>query len=98
MPWLRIDLDRELLLPGYSKKSPEALGTHVAEKYIRQVNFYRGRTVFVSAAALKPSMSLCCCAALKTHLTDVLFGDMSSPEALGDPLRPRARSPSLGLN
>ena len=56
--------------------------THVAEKYVRQVNFYRGRTVFVSAAALKQSMSLCCCTALKTHLTDVLFGDMSTQPPL----------------
>ena len=53
------------------------MGTHVAEKYVRQVNFYRGSTIFVSVAALKPSMSLCCCTALKIHLTDVLFGDMS---------------------
>ena len=48
---------------------PRTVRTHVAEKYVRQVNFYRGSTMFVSAAALKPSMSLCCCAALKTHLT-----------------------------
>ena len=41
------------------------------------MNFYRGSIIFVSAAVLEPSMSLCCCAALKTHLTDVLFGDMS---------------------
>ena len=38
--------------------------THVAEKYVGQVNFYRGSTIFVSAAALKPSMTLCCCTAL----------------------------------
>ena len=47
------------------------------EKYVRQVNFYRGSIIFVSAV-LEPSMSLCYCAALKTHLADILFGDMST--------------------
>ena len=54
--------------------------TYVAEKYVRQVNFYRGSMVFVSAAALELSMPLCCCAALKLDSPDgrtVLFGDMS---------------------
>ena len=33
--------------------------THVAEKYVRQVNFYRGSTIFVSAAALEPVLLRC---------------------------------------